>query len=904
MAAVSALVALALTPTVAVEPGPPGPNQETDPGQGQERGTWNVEKVAEQSFEVRWRAPEPLPITDDRPEMLLDGTPIAAPELSGDGRTLSATVGLPEAPEVDELAVELSGQVLDSTGQPTAEAGAPYEPPALGPPPPVDPGEPGGFTVVREDYELPDLKLPGMPAAVEVVGHVQRPAEAGGSPRPLVLFLHGRHQPCYESDQPSGSGSADWPCPRGTSPVPSHLGYRYLQKLLARQGYVTVSIAANGINAQDWRLLDGGATARAALVRAHLRQWASWAAGGQYDVDMDQVMLIGHSRGGEGVNRASIDTPLSAPYTIAGQVLIAPTDFGRQAAGYVPTVTVLPYCDGDVYDLQGQGYTDTARDLSAGDSALRSSVMVMGANHNFFNTEWTPRISVAPSFDDGAYLPAPCERGTDTRLTGAEQRKVAKAYVAGAVGLLAERNDRLLPVFDGSDVDVPSAGGADVRTHMVGGGRELRAAGVGATLGTTSGASARFCVGKAAYDRPSFCGDGLDSGQSPHWIASGYLYPRGVPSQRSWEVSWSAADGEAALDLSAPLDLSTSSGLDLRTVVDPALGRVRLDVRLEDGAGGAAIVGPENGGLLRPMPGHPSFTKYWAQPLRVGLSGVTGVDLGDVRRIAVVGRSGDGRVWVLDASGSRSRLPAVPQVRLPRINLRGASVLEGDQRTEQIAEVPFEVLGEVREPSSFVATSVSWDARMSIPPQVVALSAGQTGGVIRVPYLPDTRDDLAVQRIQIGAYAKYAAMPSKYGSILKLLDDDPTPRMTLRRESAMVREGGVARWVVSLSAPTDYYTYARGRIVRSARPLPALRVGDVRRAWLRERTWPLPAADTPLHRAEVWLGALIRPGRSSGFVTIPIRRDTRAEGGESVALRVRAPQMGVTEPRTVVVRDR
>ena len=81
-------------------------------------------------------------------------------------------------------------------------------------------------------------------------------------------------------------------------------------------------------------------------------------------------------------------------------MLVAPTDFGAQTAPYVPTVTLLPYCDGDVSDLQGQRFTDVARDLTADDTSLKSSVLVMGANHNFFNTEWTPGLAAAPACDD------------------------------------------------------------------------------------------------------------------------------------------------------------------------------------------------------------------------------------------------------------------------------------------------------------------------------------------------------------------------------------------------------------------------------------------------------------------------------------------------------------------------
>ena len=103
------------------------------------------------------------------------------------------------------------------------------------------------------------------------------------------------------------------------------------------------------------------------------------------------LVLVGHSRGGEGVNAVSMRAPLTADYRIAGQVLLAPVDFGNSTAPYVPTVSVLPSCDGDVSDLQGQRYVDVGRDMASDDTALKSAVMIYGANHNYFNTEWTRR---------------------------------------------------------------------------------------------------------------------------------------------------------------------------------------------------------------------------------------------------------------------------------------------------------------------------------------------------------------------------------------------------------------------------------------------------------------------------------------------------------------------------------
>ena len=88
---------------------------------------------------------------------------------------------------------------------------------------------------------------------------------AGVDDAPLVVFLHGQHLPCYGS----GPIGGEWPCPDGQQPVPSYRGYEYAQRLLATQGYASVSIDANAINALEFTVDDddAGARARSALVR-------------------------------------------------------------------------------------------------------------------------------------------------------------------------------------------------------------------------------------------------------------------------------------------------------------------------------------------------------------------------------------------------------------------------------------------------------------------------------------------------------------------------------------------------------------------------------------------------------------------------------------------------------------
>ena len=84
-------------------------------------------------------------------------------------------------------------------------------------------------------------------------------------------------------------------------------------------------------------------------------------------MNLRRVMTVGHSRGGEGVVRAAIRAGAGDRFKIKGQVLVAPTDFGRQVAVGVPTTVLLPFCDGDVSDLQGQQYVDQGARIAAGD---------------------------------------------------------------------------------------------------------------------------------------------------------------------------------------------------------------------------------------------------------------------------------------------------------------------------------------------------------------------------------------------------------------------------------------------------------------------------------------------------------------------------------------------------------
>jgi hypothetical protein len=862
------------------------------------------------SYRLTWHSPTVIPTTDAAVRVRHQRSSVTA-AVGADGRTVSVVVSSPTTPDPSTYDVVLGATVLDRRGT-QVEAGTDRTPPyrassvrALL----TDPGKPGPHATASTDYRLAPVKLPGMGKLSEMVGHIVAPVDATDA-SPLVLFLHGRHEPCYtpHATDPPGSGTTApatvWSCPSGQAPVPSYLGYDYVQRLLAGQGYVTVSISADAINALDFQEADGGATARAALIRDHLRAWVGFAGRGTHPADLSNVVLVGHSRGGEGVNRASLDLPLDEGYHVTGQVLIGPTDFGFQAAPSTPTVTLLPYCDGDVSDLQGQNFTDDGRDVTpdpTGDLALHSSVLVMGADHNFFNSEWTPGLSVAPSFDDWAGpADSTCGSRNPTRLSAAGQRKVGRAYIAGAVHLFADGDDSVLPMFDGSPVAVPSAGSADVRSHAIGGGIVTVRPGVDGLDGSDATADVRLCTGVSDSGDATACQRNLSSVRAPHFPSE--FFP-GVPSREFLEVGWTSAGLRGGLDLSQPWDLSADSRLDLRTIVDPRAGPVHLGVSLTDADGHTAVVTPVGGGNLVPLPGGGySLAKRWGQDLRVSLSGVGGVDLSKVTQVGLVSRDASGRVYVADVSATPDAgVSAAPTAPLPVISIGTVRQPEGDGTERVTVDVPWHVTGDLDHDAQVAIVQGSPFAGTAAPHTLV-IPAHTSDGVLHVSYRPNDLDDRGTRFFALTAYALTGIETDRYVGGASIIDDDPTPGLTVRSGTHRITAGHRATWTLTLDKPVDYFAYAVVKPVKAVAG-PQLRVGDLTKSFRERYVAGDLALDTPLYRAHVLFFVELRPHRLSGTLSIPTRREhgvTRA-----LSLRFRAPHFELLHPvRTVKVLGR
>jgi dienelactone hydrolase len=257
----------------------------------------------------------------------------------------------------------------------------------------ADPSEPGAFEVVENEYNFGRMNVMdwknGDSYGSDIHGYIQYPQDAAG-PFPVLLFLHGRHGTCYD-----GWGIDDDDC---QNPIPSFRGYEYISRNLASHGYAVISIDSNDINDNDSGPSNGdsGSLARAQLVVRHLDEFRNInQMGGQGlsdlmgKLDMSEIGIMGHSRGGEGVNMTvRYNREQLNPHNITAVYSLAPTDYNTQGVNNVTLASVAGYCDGDVEDMMGNFAYDTSRYALASDPYPKFQLIPMGANHNYFNTVW------------------------------------------------------------------------------------------------------------------------------------------------------------------------------------------------------------------------------------------------------------------------------------------------------------------------------------------------------------------------------------------------------------------------------------------------------------------------------------------------------------------------------------
>lgn len=204
----------------------------------------------------------------------------------------------------------------------------------------------------------------------------------GSGPFPLVLIVHGNHNPRDFSDP----------------------GYRYLGELFASRGFITVSVDENFLNGD----LRGENDARGWMLLKHLEAWRRFndSAGSPFQgkVNLDRVALMGHSRGGEAVAIAGLFNRLSHypddatltfdfNFGIRGLVAIAPIDGQYEPTNRPTPLQNVSYLvihgshDGDVSAFSGLRQYQRIR-FTDGGPWFKAAVWMYRANHGQWNTVW------------------------------------------------------------------------------------------------------------------------------------------------------------------------------------------------------------------------------------------------------------------------------------------------------------------------------------------------------------------------------------------------------------------------------------------------------------------------------------------------------------------------------------
>ncbi len=529
-----------------------------------------------------------------------------------------------------------------------------------------DPGTPGPFAVTREEYNFGDTAFQpsDFPGPVELIASIHYPTNLFAGPFPVIVLLHGRHATCFKG----GSQLLQWPCTtNGSQPIPSYKGYDYFSEIMASHGYVVVSVSANGVNAVDNFVFDLGALARAELMQKHLDilNGFNTTGGAPFGTkfvgkfNMTRIGTMGHSRGGEGVVRHYVlNNSLGAPYGIKAVFPLAPVDFNRFVVNNAALSVLLPYCDGDVSDLQGVHFYDDARYNVPGDPAPKHYVLVMGANHNFYNTIWTPATSPFPgsandwlAFVQGGHSDAQCgsQKG-NKRLTEAQQRGTGLAYMSAFFRAYVGGESQFIPILTGDAPPPASAQTTDlfVSYHAPSGlrldvNRLLNDTNL--TLNNLGGAVTQ--LGLTPYDlcggeapQPATCLPGQPNARQPHTTPSARA--PGVRGLSQLRTGWNNFTGNYRNDL--PQNLGNVSGfqaIQFRVSVNFTDARNLADlasdfrVRLTDASGSSASVrvSDVSAALFFPPGEVGPVPKVVLNTVRVPLSAFGGVNLNAVRSV-------------------------------------------------------------------------------------------------------------------------------------------------------------------------------------------------------------------------------------------------------------------------------
>lgn len=259
-------------------------------------------------------------------------------------------------------------------------------------------------------------------------------APEGEGPFPLALIVHGNH------------GMEEYSDP----------GYAYLGELLASRGIIAVSIDENFINGTWSGDFQGKEMpARAWLLLEHLRLWRDWNTTEKHRfegrVDLNNITLIGHSRGGEAVAMAYAynslphypdDATVEFDYEFSIKALVAIAQIDQRYHRRVELKDVNFLTLQGSYDSDESAFHGLRQfnriELSDDTYRFKAGIYIHGANHGQFNSIWGREDSQPPNSWNLNLAPI---------ISGVDQRQIAKVYIAAFLATTLQDDPRYMQLF-------------------------------------------------------------------------------------------------------------------------------------------------------------------------------------------------------------------------------------------------------------------------------------------------------------------------------------------------------------------------------------------------------------------------------------------------------------------------
>jgi hypothetical protein len=425
-----------------------------------------------------------------------------------------------------------------------------------------------GETTITQSMFPEDNRFHKMP--VRLNGVIAVPSGEDG-PYPVVIILHGNHPGC---PVPEGDMVDRWPCDPEVERR-NYVGFDYLVKNLAAEGYVALSININaeytfgfGEPIPFERLKQ--------LVDLHLEALATAGGAGMNNfgvelegrVDLSRMAFIGHSQGAEGafwlIQQAGLELPDAFSKVgygpVYGLLMIASAANWAGAEGArLPLAAILPSCDRDVFNQDGQLYYEITR-LDPQQTSWASSVWLERANHNYFNHTLSDEAVSRPGRPDCESLLEPAtQQAFLSDYTLAFMNSIfnsdpaaikqlgmdSQAYVPDDLFGLPARIAALAPGSDRVSLLVPTSE-TELETNLLGGSV------------TTVGVTTFFC--EEGYYTP-FVKPGSEPCKRVNLVIPGY--PAMVV------ISWEQQGAELRFSLPERIDLSQYNAISLRAAIDP-----------------------------------------------------------------------------------------------------------------------------------------------------------------------------------------------------------------------------------------------------------------------------------------------------------------------------------------------